>query len=84
MRPHLYYYSLARAARSTSPCLTTYIYALTISEEELTALALEALLVRLYERGDLSSGKAAELPHISRCEFLELLSEYGFRRSMRM
>lgn len=51
--------------------------ALPISEEELAALALEALLVRLYERGDLSSGKAAEILHVSRREFLELLGEYG-------
>lgn len=50
--------------------------ALPISEEELASLALEALLVRLYERGDLSSGKAAEIFHVSRREFLELLSEY--------
>jgi predicted HTH domain antitoxin len=51
--------------------------ALPIGEEELSALALEALLVRLYERGFLSSGKAAELLHISRREFLDLLGEYG-------
>ncbi|HYO49590.1 MAG TPA: UPF0175 family protein [Chloroflexia bacterium] len=51
--------------------------ALTISEEELASLALEALLIRLYERGDLSSGKASELLHVSRHEFLELLGEYG-------
>ncbi len=51
--------------------------ALPIDEEELAALALEALLVRLYERGDLSSGKASELLHVSRREFLELLGNYG-------
>ena len=51
--------------------------ALPISEEELAALALEALLLRLYERGDISSGKAAELLHISRREFLDLLGEHG-------
>ena len=51
--------------------------ALPIGEEELAALALEALLVRLYERGDLSSGKAAELLHITRHEFLDVLGSYG-------
>ncbi|MDQ5825477.1 MAG: UPF0175 family protein [Chloroflexota bacterium] len=51
--------------------------ALSIGEEELTALALEALLVRLYERGDLSSGKAAELLHITRHKFLDVLGAYG-------
>ena len=51
--------------------------ALPIGEEELAALALEALLVRLYERGALSSGKAAEWLHMSRRGFLELLGSYG-------
>ncbi|MDQ3929399.1 MAG: UPF0175 family protein [Chloroflexota bacterium] len=51
--------------------------ALSIGEEELAALALEALLVRLYKRGDLSSGKAAELLHITRREFLDVLGTYG-------
>ncbi len=50
---------------------------LSIGEEELAALALEALLVRLYERGDLSSGKAAEILHITRAEFLDVLGTYG-------
>lgn len=49
---------------------------LPIGEEELAALALEALLVRLYERGELSSGKAAELLHVSRRAFLDLLGQY--------
>jgi predicted HTH domain antitoxin len=51
--------------------------ALSIDDEELAALALEALLVRLYERGDLSSGKVAELLRIPRREFLKLLDNYG-------
>lgn len=51
--------------------------ALSIGEEELAALALEALLVRLYERGDLSSGKAAEILRITRREFLDVLGAYG-------
>jgi predicted HTH domain antitoxin len=50
---------------------------LAIGDEELAALALEALLVRLYERGDLSSGKASELLCIPRREFLDLLGNYG-------
>ena len=51
--------------------------ALSIGEEELAALALEALLVRLYELGDLSSGKAAEILRITRREFLDVLGAYG-------
>src|SRR5437588_11718280 len=51
--------------------------ALALDAQELTALAREALLVRLYERGDLSSGKAAELLGISRRAFLEILDRYG-------
>jgi predicted HTH domain antitoxin len=37
----------------------------------------EAALVKLYDRGRLSSGKAAELLGISRREFLELLGQHG-------
>jgi len=47
------------------------------SKEALEALAREALLVRLYDLGKLSSGKAAELLDISRREFLDLLGRYG-------
>ena len=50
---------------------------LPIGAEELADLALEALLVRLYERGYLSSGKAAEILHISRRAFLDVLDTYG-------
>jgi predicted HTH domain antitoxin len=50
---------------------------LSLNERELTHLALEALIVRLYERGELSSGKAAEILHISRREFLQTLDQYG-------
>ena len=45
--------------------------------ESLEALAREALLVRLYDLGKLSSGKAAELLGISRREFLDLLGTYN-------
>lgn len=47
------------------------------SKEELQDLAREALLVRLYDLGKLSSGKAAELLSIPRRHFLDLLSDYG-------
>lgn len=35
-----------------------------------------AAIVKLYELGKISSGKAAKLLGISRIEFLDLLSEY--------
>ena len=44
---------------------------------EIQHLAQEALLVRLYEPGEISSGWAAESLGISRREFLDLLSQYG-------
>lgn len=47
------------------------------SKEELESLAREALLVRLYDLGKLSFGKAAELLSISRRQFLDLLGDYG-------
>lgn len=43
----------------------------------LERLAREALLVRLYDLGKLSSGKAAELLGISRREVLDLLGTYN-------
>ncbi len=51
--------------------------ALSLGEDELAALALEALLVRLVDRGEISSGRAAELLHVSRRQFLDLLGGYG-------
>ena len=45
--------------------------------QELSALAREALVVRLYALGDLSSGEGAELLNISRREFLDLLGHYN-------
>ena len=42
------------------------------TKEALEALAREALLVRLYDLGTISSGKAAALLGISRREFLDL------------
>lgn len=47
------------------------------TREALEDLAREALLVRLYDLGKISSGRAAELLNISRREFLDLLSRYG-------
>lgn len=45
--------------------------------QELSALAREALIVRLYALGDLSSGEGAELLGITRREFLDLLGRYN-------
>lgn len=48
-----------------------------IGEEHARSLALEALLVRLYDLGELSTGRAAEILGIARRDFLDLLGEYG-------
>ena len=45
--------------------------------DELSALAREALVVRLYALGELSSGEGAELLGITRREFLDLLGRYN-------
>ncbi|WP_297453032.1 UPF0175 family protein [Persephonella sp.] len=45
---------------------------LKLDEEEFKTAAI----VKLYELGKISSGKAAKLLGISRIEFLDLLSEY--------
>lgn len=44
--------------------------------ERLEHLAREALLVRLYDLSELSSGQAATLLGITRREFLDLLGTY--------
>ncbi len=44
--------------------------------ERLERLAREALLVRLYDLGELSSGQAAALLGLARREFLDLLGTY--------
>ncbi len=44
---------------------------------ELEALAQEALLVKLFQEGEVSSGYAAQVLSISRRAFLDLLSHYG-------
>jgi predicted HTH domain antitoxin len=46
------------------------------SKETLETLAREALMVRLYDLGYLSSGQAARLLGISRWDFLDLLGHY--------
>ncbi len=48
-----------------------------ISLEELQRLAHEALYVRLYEQGKISSGRAGAMLGISRSDFLDLLGRYG-------
>lgn len=45
--------------------------------QELSTLAREALVVRLYALGDLSSGEGTELLGITRREFLDLLGRYN-------
>ncbi len=47
------------------------------SKEDLEVLAREALLVRLYDLGKISSGKAAELLGMPRWVFLDVLGTYG-------
>ena len=47
------------------------------SAAAMTQLAQQSFLVRLYQLGQVSSGRAAEVLHISRCEFLDLLSAHG-------
>gem|GEM_PF-162439 len=47
------------------------------SQSSLAHLAQEAFLVRLYDLGQISSGRAAEILRISRREFLDILNKYG-------
>lgn len=47
------------------------------STDELQLVAKEALIVRLYSLGKLSSGRAATLLDMSRREFLDLLGRCG-------
>lgn len=47
------------------------------SQEQLEALAFEALVVRLYALGELASGEGARLLGRSRREFLDLLGQYN-------
>jgi predicted HTH domain antitoxin len=47
------------------------------SQQQLEALAFEALVVRLYALGELSSGEGAKLLDLSRREFFDLLGQYN-------
>src|SRR5437879_8887624 len=47
------------------------------SQQQLEALAFEALVVRLYALGELSSGEGAKLLSLTRREFLDLLGQYN-------
>ncbi|MDQ6660159.1 MAG: UPF0175 family protein [Chloroflexota bacterium] len=47
------------------------------SQQQLEALAFEALVVRLYALGELSSGEGAKLLELKRREFLDLLGQYN-------
>lgn len=46
------------------------------SSDQLRTLAREAVLVRLYDLGALSSGQAARALGVTRWAFLDLLSRY--------
>jgi predicted HTH domain antitoxin len=47
------------------------------TSSSLEHVAQEAFLVRLYDLGQISSGRAAEILHIPRREFLDILNSYG-------
>jgi predicted HTH domain antitoxin len=47
------------------------------NRQQLEALAFEALVVRLYALGELSSGEGATLLDLTRREFLDLLGQYN-------
>jgi len=47
------------------------------SQQQLEALACEALVVRLYALHELSSGGGAKLLGLTRREFLDLLGQYN-------
>jgi predicted HTH domain antitoxin len=48
-----------------------------VDQTEVQSLAKEALLVKLYDLGHISSGKAAAMLGVSRREFLDLLGRYN-------
>lgn len=48
-----------------------------VGEDKARALARESLLVKLYDLGEISSGRAAEILAITRRAFLDLLGTYG-------
>lgn len=48
-----------------------------IGEARVRSLAREALIVRLYDLGEISGERAVEVLGVTRYEFLELLDSYG-------
>lgn len=48
-----------------------------LTEDSLRALAQEALIVRLYDQGLITSGWAAQALGLTRRAFLDLLGTYG-------
>ncbi len=48
-----------------------------MSEEQAQVVAREALLVKLYDLGVISTGRASEILGISRRAFLDLLGQYN-------
>lgn len=48
-----------------------------LSEEQVRSIAQEALVVRLYDQGLISSGQGATMLSLSRSDFLDLLGKYG-------
>lgn len=47
------------------------------NQQQLESLAFEALVVRLYALGELTSGEGSKLLGLTRREFLDLLSQYN-------
>lgn len=48
-----------------------------MSTEQAQSLALEAFLVKLYDLGEISSGRAAEILGVTRRDFLDTLGKYN-------
>jgi predicted HTH domain antitoxin len=48
-----------------------------LSEGQIQAIAQEALVVRLYDQGFISSGQGANMLNISRSDFLDVLGKFG-------
>lgn len=48
-----------------------------MSVEQAQSLALEAFLVKLYDLGEISSGRAAEILGVTRRDFLDTLGKYN-------
>ena len=48
-----------------------------MSTEQAQTLALEAFLVKFYDLGEISSGRAAEILGVTRRDFLDTLGKYN-------